>query len=166
MNSENVISLQSALAEPAPFRAMKVTANGLDYAGAGDRVIGFTLPGDLNRNYPTVQLHASYIEAVLGNGTDVVRGDELEQAANGQYVKRTTGAVAGVAWSGATESGDRFEAFIFRPLAQGAAVAVTSTNGTAAAASANLAGLAAETEKVGDELRALIASLQAAGIIA
>ena len=49
------------------------------------------------------------------------------------------------------------------PLA--AAPTLTSTNGTAAAASANLAGLAAEAEKIGDDVRALHAALLAAGII-
>lgn len=114
MNSENVISLEAVSANLLPFRAVKVTSTGVDYAGAADEVIGFILPGDLNRNYPTVQLHASFIEAELGNATDVVRGDTLEQAANGTYVKRTAGTIVGVAWSGATEAGDRFEALIYR----------------------------------------------------
>jgi hypothetical protein len=48
-----------------------------------------------------------------------------------------------------------------------AAVAPTlaSTDGTAAAASASLANLAAETEKIGDDLRALVTNLKAGGII-
>jgi len=45
------------------------------------------------------------------------------------------------------------------------AVVLTSTNGTAAAASANLANLAAETEKVGDDVRAIHAALVAKGIL-
>jgi hypothetical protein len=113
MNSENVISLE-AVGALLPFRAVKVTAGGLDYAGAADEVVGFTLPGDLNRTFPTIQLHGSFIEAELGNGTDVVRGDTLEQAANGTYVKRTAGTIVGQAWTGATEAGDRFEAIIYR----------------------------------------------------
>lgn len=52
---------------------------------------------------------------------------------------------------------------IATPLAT--APTLTSTNGTAAAASASLANLAAETEKVGDDVRALHAALLAAGII-
>jgi hypothetical protein len=44
-------------------------------------------------------------------------------------------------------------------------LALTSTDGTAAAAAANLAGLAAETEKVGDDVRAIHAALVAAGIL-
>lgn len=48
---------------------------------------------------------------------------------------------------------------------QGTQATLTSTNGTAAAASANLAGLAAETEKIGDDVRAIHAVLVAAGIL-
>lgn len=44
-------------------------------------------------------------------------------------------------------------------------VDLTSTNGTAAAASANLAGLAAEAEKIGDDVRAIHAALVARGIL-
>lgn len=113
MNSENVISLE-AVADLLPHRAVKMTATGIDYAGVADEVIGFTLPGDLNRNYPSVQLHGSYIEAVAGNATDIVRGDSLEQAAGGTYVKRTAGSIVGVAVSGASETGDIFQAIIFR----------------------------------------------------
>lgn len=45
-------------------------------------------------------------------------------------------------------------------------VTLTSTNGTAAAASANLAGLAAEAEKIGDDVRAIHAALVTHGLIA
>ncbi len=45
------------------------------------------------------------------------------------------------------------------------AVTLTSTNGVAAAASANLAALAAETEKIGDDVRAIHAALVAQGIL-
>lgn len=43
--------------------------------------------------------------------------------------------------------------------------ALQSTNGTAAAASASLANLAAEAEKIGDDVRAIHAALVAAGIL-
>lgn len=45
------------------------------------------------------------------------------------------------------------------------AVTLTSTDGTAAAASASLANLAAETEKVSDDLRLVVAALKAHGLI-
>lgn len=44
-------------------------------------------------------------------------------------------------------------------------VALTSTNGTAAAASASLANLAAEGEKIGDDVRAIHAALVLHGLI-
>lgn len=44
-------------------------------------------------------------------------------------------------------------------------VSLTSTNGTAAAASANLANLAAEAEKIGDDVRAIHAALVLHGIL-
>lgn len=45
-------------------------------------------------------------------------------------------------------------------------VTVTSTNGVAAAASADLAALAAEAEKIGDDVRAVRAALVTLGLIA
>lgn len=45
------------------------------------------------------------------------------------------------------------------------AVSLTSTDGTAAAASASLSNLAAETEKVGDDVRAIHAALVTAGLL-
>lgn len=45
-------------------------------------------------------------------------------------------------------------------------VTLTSTNGTAAAASASLANLAAEAEKIGDDVRAIHAALVLRGILA
>jgi hypothetical protein len=112
MNSENVISLEAVSANLLPYRRVKMTAAGVDYAGAGDLCIGHILPGDLNREYPTIQLTGRYVEAELGNATDIVRGDLLEAAANGTLVKQVSGTVAGVAVSGATEAGDRFEAIL------------------------------------------------------
>lgn len=44
-------------------------------------------------------------------------------------------------------------------------VTLTSTNGTAAAASADLAALSAETEKIGDDVRALHAALKLHGLV-
>jgi hypothetical protein len=162
MNVENVISLE-AVAELLPFRAVKVTSTGIDYAGASDICIGLTLPGDLNRGYPSVQLFGKFVEAVLGNGTDVVRGDALEQAADGKLVKHSTGKIVGVAWTGATESGDRFEAIVL-PTSSAAAPTFGSTNGTMAAA-ADLAAVKAEGELIGDDLRALRAALITAGVL-
>lgn len=162
-NVENVISLEAAIAEPAPYRSLKVTVDGVNYAGVGDTVIGITLPGDLNRNYPTVQLIGRFAEGELGNGTDVVRGDLLEQAANGRFVKHTTGKIAAVAWSGASETGDRLEMIVL-PDAKAAAPVMGWANGSAAAA-ADLPALKTVTEALGDDVAALRAALITAGVL-
>lgn len=110
MNTENVISLEAVSAELLPFRHVTMTANGVDYAGPYDRAIGYTLPGDLNRDYPSIHLFGWLTESTLGNGTAVVRGDELEQAADGKLVKKTTGNAVAVAVEDASADGERFRA--------------------------------------------------------
>lgn len=62
-------------------------------------------------------------------------------------------------------AGEKIEAVLLPARRRAAAIEAASTDGTAADAAANLSGLAAETEKIGDDLRALIDSLQAAGIL-
>jgi hypothetical protein len=112
MNTNNVVPFE-AVAELLPYRRVSMTAAGLDYATAATRCVGITLPGDLNRNYPSVQLLGILAEAVLGNATDVVRGDALEGAADGKLVKKAAGVAIAVAVTGATEAGDRFEAIYY-----------------------------------------------------
>lgn len=114
MNSENVISLQAVSANLLPFRRVKMTATGVDYAGASDRAIGLLLPNDLNRDQVTVQLVGTYVEVELGNATAVIRGDLLQAGADGTVVKRTSGSIIGVAVSGAVNSGDLIEAILYR----------------------------------------------------
>lgn len=63
-------------------------------------------------------------------------------------------------------STEMIEAVLLPPRKIGAAVTLTSTNGTAAAASADLAALAAEAEKIGDDVRAIHAALLTAGFLA
>jgi len=112
MNTENVISLEAVSDALLPFRRVKMTATGIDYCGVGDTCIGVILPGDLNRLYPTVHLAGKFVEAVAGNATAIVRGDNLEAAAGGKLVKQVAGAIVGVAVTGATEEDDRFEAIL------------------------------------------------------
>ena len=61
-------------------------------------------------------------------------------------------------------AGEEIQAVLLPPRALPAAVALTSTDGTAAAA-ADLAGLKAETENIGDDVRAIKAALAAVGIL-
>jgi hypothetical protein len=117
MNHENIISLPAATGVTIPpFRRLKMTATGVDLAGAADRCIGTSVPGDLNRNQVTVLLHGRFAEAELGNTTAVVAGDEIAAAANGRVVKRAGEATAvGVAVPGANASqvGDRFDVIYY-----------------------------------------------------
>lgn len=67
---------------------------------------------------------------------------------------------------GNSASGDIIEVIdIIEPSKVATVVALTSTDGVAAAASGNLSGLAAEAEKIGDDVRAIHAVLVAAGLI-
>lgn len=60
---------------------------------------------------------------------------------------------------------EMIECVLLDPRPLGAAVTLTSTNGTAAAASADIAALAAEAEKIGDDVRAMHAALVTAGYL-
>lgn len=66
----------------------------------------------------------------------------------------------------ATAANDPVEVQLCEPRKLIVIAALTSTNGTAAAASASLANLAAETEKVGDDLRAIAAALDGSADVA
>ena len=114
MQTGPVASLHAANdAEIAPFTMVKMTSGGVAAAGANDRPIGVVLPGDLNRNYPTIQLLGFYVEAIMGDGTDIAAGDELEMAADGKIVKKSTGNPIGVAVTAGTLVGDRIEAIVY-----------------------------------------------------
>ena len=112
MNVENVISLP-AVGDILPFRNLNLPAGGVDYAGAADQVIGWSLPGDLNRNFPSVQLNGRFVEATCGSATAIAPGDEIEQAADGKYVKKNAGTTRGVAITAGGGDGTRFDAIIF-----------------------------------------------------
>ena len=114
MNPNNVVSLKADPdAIPAPFTRVKMTAVGVAAAGATDRAIGIVLPGDLERNYPAVQLFGAQIEAIQGNATAIAAGDELEAAADGKMVKKTTGQAIGVALQAGAQADDRLDAIIY-----------------------------------------------------
>ena len=101
-----------------------------------------------------------------GNVTDLRK--DLTLKADGS-VEADDGAGARVIVARPLETGstDEFiECVLLFPRKLGAAVALTSTNGTAAAASASLSDLAAEAEKIGDDVRAIHAALVTAGFFA
>ncbi len=104
MNCNPVFSV-AASAVLAPFRRVKMSANGVEYAGAGDAHIGTTLPGDLNREQAAVQSKSVGIHnAVTTDATALVPGDEIEGAADGKITKKDAGAAIGVALEAVAEA--------------------------------------------------------------
>jgi hypothetical protein len=100
MNYNTVVSLPAA----ADLRgkehvSLKLTPTGVDIAGASDAVIGTLLRGATVGNAADVFLTKGnglrYVQ--VGNGTAIPMGSLLEQAANGTYVLKNTGATAGYA---------------------------------------------------------------------
>jgi len=82
---------------------LKLTSTGVDVAGASDVVIGSLIRGAVAGAAVAVFLsHANGLAFVqVGNDTAIAIGDALDQAANGQVVKHTTGTVVGYAWEAA-----------------------------------------------------------------
>jgi hypothetical protein len=99
MNYNNVVSLPAAVSLGGKEHvAVKLTANGIDIAGAADRVIGTLVRGAAAGFAVDVFLKFQGLRFVqVGNATAIAAGDELEQAANGTFVKKTTGTAAALA---------------------------------------------------------------------
>lgn len=119
MNTNNVISnIAAADLSGKEYRAVKLTATGLDLAGAGDKVIGTILRG--NTSAKAVDIHlvgvASGLHFVsLGNNTAIAIGDEIAQATGGVFVKKTNETAAGLAWEAApgNSSGGAIRAILY-----------------------------------------------------
>ena len=104
MNCNPVFSI-AASAVLAPFRRVKMGANGVEYAGAADAHIGTTLPGDLNREQAAVQSKAVGIHnATTADATAIAVGDEIEGAADGKVVKKDENPAIGVALEAVAEA--------------------------------------------------------------
>jgi len=90
-------------------------------------------------------------------------------AADGKVQAEPT--VAGTYWlvgkalTAASGADAKFEVETCIPIKVVVIAALTSSNGTAAAASANLANLAAEAEKIGDDVRAIGAALATPALV-
>lgn len=99
MNYNNVISLPAAVnLGGLEHTSVKLTASGVDIAGATDRVIGTVVRGAAIGSAADVFLKYEGLRFVrVGNATAIALGDELEQAAAGTFVKKTTGTVAALA---------------------------------------------------------------------
>lgn len=108
-NTSPVFSVPASATNLAAFRRMKLGSTGAAYAGVGDVCVGTSISGWNDPGGDKVSaiqdINFGLHFATVGNGTDIAVGDELEAFANGQVVKRTTGAAVGVALETATEIG-------------------------------------------------------------
>lgn len=94
---------------------------------------------------------------------------DVYTAANGKVQNEpgTAGTYwkVGKAHAAAAADGDAFAIVPCEPVKLVVIAALTSTDGVAAAASANLANLAAEAEKIGDDVRAIAAALATPALV-
>jgi hypothetical protein len=108
-NSSPIFSVPASADDLVPFRRVKIGSTGAAYAGVLDRAAGTLLPGDPGDDtVSAVQgLEFGIHFATIGNGTDIAVGDELQAAADGKLVKRTTGPAVAVALEACTEEDDQ-----------------------------------------------------------
>ena len=108
MNQSIIFSLPAAAADITPFARVKMTSTGVALAGAADVAIGTFLPADpgMDREAAIQPFGIGLHFAIIGNGTDVAVGDELQPAAGGKLVKKTTGPTVAVACEACTDEND------------------------------------------------------------
>jgi hypothetical protein len=135
--------------------------------GASDLPLGCTLnPADAAADRIAIGLFAFGETRLLTASEAITIGDPIYTAASGKVQNEPASAGTyyriGYALTSAAADGDPVEVQTFPPIKVVVVAAFTSTNGTAAAASASLANLAAEAEKIGDDVRALGTALATA----
>lgn len=146
MNLNALIPFPTSAPTLAGYRRVKLNSSGeLVYAGIGDGWIGTLQPLDLDRSVGSVQTADNGLHfATIGNGTDVAVGDELQEAADGKLVKKTTGVAVAVALQPCADEDDvirvRYYTQAVRILQQGIH---TWAGGAAATDSIAVAGLLA-----------------------
>lgn len=114
MQTNNEVSLKAASgASIAPFTLVAMTADGVAPCGAEDRAIGYVLPGDLNREYPTIHLFGFYAELIQSATESIAVGDEVECAADGKIAKLTTGEPLGVAVEAGSTADGRVDVVVY-----------------------------------------------------
>jgi predicted RecA/RadA family phage recombinase len=103
MNTGHVVSAVAAEdLSGKEFALVKLTSTGVAVAGASDKIIGTVIRGAAAGHAVAVFLVKNGLQFVtVGNNTAIAVGEELEQAANGTVVKKTTGTAVGVAWEAA-----------------------------------------------------------------
>jgi len=147
MNSSPVFSLLAVSAALLPHRRAKMTAAGVDYAGASDIGIGTLQAGDLNRIQVTILPFGIGLHfATMGNGTDIAIGDALEPAAAGKLVKKVAGPTVAIALEACTDVDDVIRVKYVDPLPVGSHVVVAAgihdwAGGAATADTIAVAGL-------------------------
>lgn len=129
-----------------------------DEAAAAEDPLNVELFGVTNRTLVLVAKVAITLGAdVYSDGTGKVT---IKPTAAGTYWK------VGKALTASGADNDPIEVAVQKPRKLIVIAALTSTNGTAAAASASLANLAAEAEKIGDDVRAIAAALDGSADVA
>lgn len=140
------------------------TDTSVDVNGVTDRPIGSTAneASAANDRIP-VKLLSDDETSLLVASEAISVGDTIYTAASGkvQNEPATAGTYyrIGRALTAAAADGDLIEVVTNPPIKVVVIAAFTSTDGTAAAASASLANLAAEAEKIGDDVRSIRAAL-------
>lgn len=151
--------------------ALDTNENTVKLATSVDDAIGVLYekrPGDPHVN---VRLLGKGGTVKVKAGGVIAKGARVIWGTGGKVITKPTSAgvarTLGVKLSqGNSADGDIIEIDDIVERARVASVvALTSTDGTAAAASASLANLAAEAEKIGDDVRAIHAALVAQGIL-
>ena len=161
-----------ALLDKEGFLVALGTAEGtVKLATSVDDAIGVLAdkrPGDTHVN---VRLLGKGGTVKVKAGGVIAKDARVIWGTGGKVITRPTGAgihrtLGRKLSQGNSADGDIIEILdVLEPAKVATVVALTSTDGVAAAASANLSGLAAESEKIGDDVRAIHAALVSAGII-
>jgi len=141
------VAIEAATDKPQGL-ILSVRADGMEISaapcGGNHGTVPIKLGGNVDDLTKDLTLKADgSVEADDGAGARVIVARPLEPGAAEEFI----------------------ECILLSPRSIGNAVALTSTNGTMAAA-VDDAAIKAEGEKIGDDVRALYAALQAAGVLA
>lgn len=174
MLSQSIVSYIAAETIPAGARVKFVSgsANRVELAGANDIEIGTAILFSGKSSYAAESAVGVALanhpgtRTVLADACDITEGESLYRANDGKVADSGT-SLFGVALAASSAANDNIEALLLSGVESLAptVVALSSTNGTAAAA-VDLDALKTETEHVGDDVRAIHAALVARGILA
>ena len=106
MNTSTVISLPS-IGRVEPHLRLKVSATGVEPAGAEEASIGTSLPADHNEEDAAIQCKAAGLHYVTTSAaTAIAFGDELQGSANGCVTLKTAGTAIMVAAESSAATGN------------------------------------------------------------